>query len=167
MNRDNMRRLVMERVDKQLPKEKLEGYISEFLQSQRICVLCTCKRAAPRATPIEYYSEGTTLYMIADPGTKITNIESNPRVSVGIFAPYSGWLSVKGAQITGKAKIIRFGDPDRAQAVSVYKWQNSLGELGITEPPKQMMIGVEAEKIELLDFSLKVNGYSPKQIWTR
>ena len=54
--------------------------------------------------------------MIADPGTETSNIESSPSVSVGVFAPYTGWLSVKGAQITGRAKMIAEGDPERGRA---------------------------------------------------
>ncbi len=157
----------MERSDKQLPREELEEYIIEFLQEQNMCVLCTCKDNEPRATPIEYYSEGTALYMIADPGTKIKNIESNPGVSVGIFAPYTGWLSVKGIQITGRARIIGEEDSDREHALQVYKWENTMKELGLSGPPEQKIIKVEAEKIELTDISLKLNGYSAKQVWEK
>ena len=42
-----------------------------------------------------------------------------------------------------------------------------MGELGITEPPRHAMLKIEAEKIELTDISLKINGYSAKQVCTR
>jgi nitroimidazol reductase NimA-like FMN-containing flavoprotein (pyridoxamine 5'-phosphate oxidase superfamily) len=165
MDRENIRKIMMERSERQLPREELEAYIIEFLQQQNMCVLCTCKDNVPRATPIEYYSEKTILYMIADPGTKIVNIGSNQNVSVGIFAPYTGWLSVKGVQITGKACVIEEDDPAREHALQVYKWKKTMKELGISGPPKQNILKVEACKIELTDTYLKLNGYSFKQVW--
>lgn len=125
MDRGNIRKIIMEGNERKLPGEELEEYIMEFLQKQNMCVLCTSKDNVPKATPIEYYSERTTLYMIADQGTKITNIQSNQNVSVGIFAPYTGWLSVKGVQITGKARIIGEDDPEREHALQVYRWEKT------------------------------------------
>jgi len=165
MERENIRKIIMERSERQLPRKELEEYIIEILLEQNMCVLCTCKDNVPRATPIEYYSEGTVLYMISDPGTKIINIESNQNVSVGIFSPYTGWLSVKGVQITGRACIIGEDNPEREHALQVYRWEKTVNELGISGPPKQKIIKVEACKIELTDFYLKLNGYSFKQVW--
>jgi nitroimidazol reductase NimA-like FMN-containing flavoprotein (pyridoxamine 5'-phosphate oxidase superfamily) len=167
MDRGNIRKIILEKSERKLPREELEEYIIEFLQKQTMCVLCTSKDNVPRATPIEYYSEGTTLYMIADQGTKIPNIESNQNVSVGIFAPYTGWLSVRGVQITGKARIIAEDDPERGHALQVYRWEKTMKELGMSGPPIQKIIKVEAEKIELTDFYLKLNGYSFKQGWEK
>ena len=67
---------------------------------------CDIGDGLPRATPIEYHSKGITLYFVGEPGTKLKNIANNPNVSIGIFLPYTGWDSAKGAQITGRAKII-------------------------------------------------------------
>lgn len=87
------------------PKD-LEKRIIQFLKEQNMCVLATCGNDVPRATPIEYHSKGTTMYFVGEPGTKLRNIKNNPNVSIGIFLPYKGWDSAKGAQVTGKAKII-------------------------------------------------------------
>ena len=46
------------------------------------------------------------MYFVGEPSIKLKNITDNPNVSVGIFLLYEGWDSAKGAQITGKAKII-------------------------------------------------------------
>lgn len=43
----------------------------------------------------------------------------------------------------------------------------NLKELGMSGPPKQKILKVEAEKIELTDFYLKLNGYSFKQVWEK
>ena len=94
----------------------LEERIIEFLKEQNMCVLATCGDGLPRATPIEYRSKGITIYFVGEPGTKLKNITNNPNVSIGIFFPYKGWNSAKGAQITGRAKIIYRQDPDSARS---------------------------------------------------
>ncbi|WXG42187.1 MAG: pyridoxamine 5'-phosphate oxidase family protein [Candidatus Freyarchaeum deiterrae] len=152
-----------------MPRSKLEKHITNFLKSQNMCVLATCKDNISRATPIEYYSKGTTLYMIGELGRKIENIRANPKVSLGIFAPYTGWLSVKGVQITGEAKIISKENLEEfKEASSVYQWEKSVKELGIKELPENTsFLKIEAQTIELIDISLKTKGFAARQVWTR
>lgn len=159
--------ILKQRITRKMPRAELENHISEFLKSQNMCVLATCRGDTPRATPIEYYSKGTTLYMIAEEGTKLRNIEANPQVSIGIFAPYNGWLSVKGAQITGVAKIItRTDGTEFSEGLSVYQWQRSVQELGLSELPEGVkLLRVRALSIEMVDISLKTRGYSAMQEW--
>ena len=144
-------------------------HIAGFLKSQNMCVLATCRDNEPRATPVEYYSKGTTLYMVAEEGQKLKNIESNPNVSVGIFAPYTGWFTAKGVQITGKAKIItRQNAAEFEEAMSVYQWEKAVKELGIKELPQTVkVLRVEAHKIEMADISLGKKGYASRQVWTK
>jgi hypothetical protein len=110
--------------------------------------------------------QGNDLYMIAENGKKLENISANPQVSVGIFAPYKGWMSAKGVQITGMAKI--FSRNEKAEYndwLSVYKWQRSALELGIkTLPYNFKPLRVDALKVELTDISLKEKGYSARQV---
>ena len=152
-----------------MPKKELEMHIAGFLKSQNMCVLATCRDNEPRATPVEYYSKGTTLYMVAEEGQKLKNIESNPNVSVGIFAPYTGWFTAKGVQITGKAKIImRQNAAEFEEAMSVYQWEKAVKELGIKELPQSVkVLRVEAHKIEMADISLGKKGYASRQVWTK
>ena len=45
----------------------------------RTClVLATCYKNIPRATPLEFFNEGLTLYVFAEPSTKIANISTTP-----------------------------------------------------------------------------------------
>ncbi len=62
-----------------------------------MCVLATCGNGVPRATPIEYHSKNLTIYFIGEHGVKLTNINRNPNVSLGVFRPYTGWVSTRGA----------------------------------------------------------------------
>jgi hypothetical protein len=130
-----------------------------------MCVLATCGDNVPRATPVEYHSKGITIYFVGEPGIKLENMKTNPNVSIGIFLPYIGWDSAKGAQITGKAKIIsRENSTEFKEGLVAYQWEKTANELGIkTFPATAELIKVEPEKIEFIDMSLKKMGYSPRQ----
>jgi general stress protein 26 len=150
---------------KQMPPKDLRKRIIEFLKEQNMCVLATCKNKIPRATPIEYHSRELSLYFVAERGAKLRNIRSNPNVSVGIFLPYEGWNSAKGAQITGKAKIIaRRSSKEFMEGLEAYGWERAAREIGIKEFPKTVeLVMVGPEKIEFIDMSLEKAGYSPRQ----
>ena len=155
-------------VKKQMPTKFLEERIIEFLKKQNMCVLATCGDGLPRATPIEYHSKGITIYFVGEPGTKLKNIAANPNVSIGIFLPYTGWDSAKGAQITGRAKIISRQDLDGLrEGLEAYQWEKTAKQLNIKEFPKTVeLVKVDPEKIEFVDISLKKMGYSPRQTLT-
>ena len=157
-----------------LPDNKLRERIYNFLKEQTMCTIATCKEDVPRATSLEYYSEGTTLYIAAEPGAKIENIRANPRVSVSIFNdvhpdwPGGAWKRTKGVQITGEATVLTPGDPEYTHAVEVYQWEPFFKALGwsLDEGPKPArMIKVEAKKIEYIEFALLTEGYASKQVW--
>ena len=156
-----------QRADKLLSNEELKKRIIAFFESTNMCVLATCTNNIPRATPIEYHSEGLTIYFVAEPGNKLKNIAKNPRVSIGVFLPYEGWDSAKGAQITGHATIIPRAPVDEFnQALRAYKWERTAKEMGIKEFPKTVeMVKVEPEKIEFVDMALKRSGFSARQVY--
>ena len=149
-----------------MPQQELEKYISEFLSQNNMCVLATCSNNVPRATPIEYRSRGITLYLAGEPGTKIKNIANNQNVSVGIYFPYTGMDSAKGAQITGKATVIQRGAEEFKDGLEAYQWEKTAKEFNLQEFPKALtLIRVDPSKVELTDMALKKKGYSPRQIW--
>ena len=161
--------IVQKRVTRKMPKKALEARIAAFLASQKMCVLATCAWDVPRATPLEYHSDGTTLYMMVEAGRKIENIRENPNVSVGIYGPYKGWLSVKGVQITGVAKVLTVGSGEEfVRAAAVYPWKKYAKELGLTKlPANARFLKIEAAVIEFIDMSLKEEGYAAGQVWVR
>jgi nitroimidazol reductase NimA-like FMN-containing flavoprotein (pyridoxamine 5'-phosphate oxidase superfamily) len=122
-----------------------------------MCVLATCSNDVPRATPIEYHSKGTTMYFVGEPGIKLRNIKNNPNVSIGIFLPYVGSDSAKGAQVTGEAKIIsKKNVAEFKEGLAAYRWEKTARELGFgTFPETVELVKVEPEKIEFIDMSLK------------
>jgi len=151
---------------------KVEKRISDFLASVNVCVLCTSKNDVPRATPIEYYSEGTTIYIFPDQGTKIVNIEVNPRVSIGIYnTPYTNWTDwyrVIGIQITGEANLLVAENPEYTHALEVYQWQlyHKARGMDLSKPPKRRYIlKITAIKIEYRELALMREGYCATQVW--
>ena len=143
---------------KTLPDRELENHISQFLSENNMCVLATCHNDAPRATPIEYRSKGITLFFIGEPGTKIKNLAPNQNVSVGIYLPYAGWDSAKGAQITGKATIIPRNTEEFTASLQAYQWEKTAREFDLQELPESLqIIRVDPSKVELTDMSLKLS----------
>jgi general stress protein 26 len=91
---------------KKLTRDELKKKIVEFLAGNKICTLATCLNNIPRSTPLRYRSKDLTIYILTEGGMKVKNIRENPAVSVSLYGDYSGFQSVKGLQIWGKAEII-------------------------------------------------------------
>jgi hypothetical protein len=92
---------------------------------------------------------------------------SNLNVSIGIYLPYTDWDSVKGAQITGKAKLVKRDTTEFKESLQAYQWEKTAKESGLSEFPKTLhLIRVDPTKIEFIDMSLKKKGYSPRQVLT-
>jgi len=78
------------------------------------CVLATVKDNEPRATPVDFFSEGLTIWIAGEPGLKIRNIRLNPRVAVGIYHPMDHSKLNRSLQVKGKASMINIRDHKRA-----------------------------------------------------
>jgi len=157
----------------QLPRPEMERHIAAFLRQGNVCVLATCLNDVPRATPIEYYSDGLTLYVAASRATKVPNIEGNPYVSVAIYSrPYTDWTDwydVTGVQMTAEPELLRYDErPDEyVAALQVYDWRKYRRALGKAdeEPRKTTIIRINPRKIEFRDLALMRKGYSVLQTW--
>ena len=166
-------RLRTARITTQLPKAEMEQRIATFLKQGNVCVIATCLDDVPRATPIEYYSEGLTIYVAASRQTKIANLEGNPRVSVGIYSqPYTDWTDwyqIRGVQMTGQPELLRFAEqPDPyVAALQIYDWRKYRRALGkpLEEPRKTTIVRITPTKIEYRDLSLLREGYAVLQHW--
>jgi len=157
----------------QLPRNEMERRIATALKSCNVCVLATSLNDLPRATPIEYYSDGLVLYILASRQTKITNLEGNPRISVGIynkaFTDWSDWHEIIGLQITGRPELLRYADSPEAylSALKHYDWHKYRNAMGSPEEPRNSTIlKVTPTKIEYRDLGLLRLGYAASQVWT-
>ena len=166
VRKNDLLAIAQQRVTKQMSKDEIERRISVFIKNHNMCVLCTARDNIPRATPIEYWADGTILYMVADPGTKLENVKANPRVGVGIYDPLVGSLSVKGMQITGEAAILTDDNPKYDEALIMHKRELVGEEIGDYKPPRgRAVIKIEAKKIEFIDIALKLDGYDLRYVW--
>jgi len=69
------------------------------------CVLATIHDNVPRATPVDFFSDGLTIWIAGEPGLKIRNIRSNPTVAVGIYHPMDHSKLNRSVQIQGTATL--------------------------------------------------------------
>ena len=72
------------------------------------CVLCTVHYDEPRATPIDFFIDGFTLWHAGEPGLKIRNIRSNAKVAVGVYHPMDHSVLNRSLQINGTATLLPY-----------------------------------------------------------
>ena len=140
---------------------ELEQHIVDFMGSQGMCVLATCGAGEPRASAVEFFPDGTTIYMLTEGGRKIENIGKNPRVSVAIHTQFTGWDSSAGVQITGTAEIGRAGSAIFAEGEAAYARRKG----ATTKLPAMLnVVKIRPQRIEMLDLRLRARGYDVRQV---
>ncbi|MBM4310959.1 MAG: hypothetical protein FJ119_08450 [Deltaproteobacteria bacterium] len=72
------------------------------------CVLCTVHNGEPRATPIDFFADGMTIWCAGEPGLKIRNVRSNQKVAVGIYHPMDHGVLNRSLQIHANATLIPY-----------------------------------------------------------
>lgn len=124
-----------------IPREELEKEILEFLDStcgmvdpnpglhgcgtihRTSLVLATSYEDEPRATPLEFFNEGLTIYIFGEPGGKIANIKRNPKVCAAIYEqPLDHSKTQRSLQIWGKAELITIRNDKNTYMEKVKKW---------------------------------------------
>lgn len=78
-----------------------------------MCVLATVGLCGPLATPVRYFHLDFTVIFTAQAASpKMRNIEGDPRVFVGIFAPLVGQASSRRAQLFGTVRVLEPTDAE-------------------------------------------------------
>jgi nitroimidazol reductase NimA-like FMN-containing flavoprotein (pyridoxamine 5'-phosphate oxidase superfamily) len=72
------------------------------------CVLCSVLNDEPRATPIDFFADGMTLWFAGEPGLKIRNIRSNQKVAVGIYHAMDHSVLNRSLQINATATLVPY-----------------------------------------------------------
>jgi len=86
-------------------------------------VLATCSAQVPRATVLEFFNEGLTIYIYGEPGGKIANIRRNPRVSAVVYEqPLDHAEFQRSLQLFGTAELITAKDRPRLFWSKIRKW---------------------------------------------
>ena len=153
-----------------LARERLEERILNLLSSQNVCVLATTGAEGPLATPVRYYHlDFAVMFTAAPRSPKMRNMAADPRVSVGIFAPLVGLASSRGAQLFGTARVLGPDHPDRAAYWAAFRWENEHAERGhpLSEPPRDTLVVIEADRIVYTEHWLRREGFAPRQNWHR
>ncbi len=143
-------------MERELSKEEIEHLIVDLLQGQSLCVIATCSDNVPRASTVEYFPIATTIYILTEGGVKIENIIQNPNVSIAIHAPFAGWPTVRGIQMTALAEIGRRGSKVYEEGLDAFK--NRRGQID-TVPDIMSVIKVKPSKIEYIDAALGNKGF--------
>ena len=146
---------ILNKKTRRLSKDELKKEIIRFLSENKICTIATCTNNIPRSTPVRYRSKDMTIYVYTEGGVKIKNILENPNVSLSLYGDYSGFESVKGLQLWGRAEIIKPEDGEKyAQAKSIIKSEEreDLKKLGIKARPDMKIIKIEATRARYLNF---------------
>lgn len=162
-----------QKVTRKMSREQLEEHIANTLKKVKMCTLVTSKGDIPRGTPLEYFSDGLTLYIAPDPGTKTKNLKVNSNVSVSIYNNVypdweNDWRILWGLQITGKGKLLEEGDPEHERGRGVIDFEGFFRALGRDEtklPKERKILKVTPSKIELLEFGLMDKGFAHRQVW--
>jgi len=86
-------------------------------------VLATSYRDIPRATPLEFFHEGLTIYVFGEPGGKIANIKRNSNVSAAIYEqPLNHAKHQQSLQILGKAELLSIRNKPHLFKTKALKW---------------------------------------------
>jgi hypothetical protein len=143
-------------MDRELSKQELDRFIDDLLKEQSLCAIATCSDNVPRASTVEYFPIATTIYILTEGGMKIENIIHNPNVSIAIHAPFAGWKTVRGIQITGIAEIGRRGSSIYEEGLEAFNKRR--GQIS-TVPNIMSIIKVKPSKIEYIDTTLGNKGF--------
>ena len=154
--------------DRHLERIDLEERIHNLLASQNMCVLATSGPRGPLATPVRFFALDFALMFTASPRSpKMRNIESDPRVSIGVFAPLVGLASSRGVQVFGEAVIV----PDSHERFDHYweafRWESEQVEQGRSpdDSPGAVVV-VEATRMVYTEHWLRKSGFAPRQFWS-
>lgn len=146
---------------KEFNRKKLENMICDFLKTQATCVIATCSDSIPRASTVEFFPAGLTIYIMTEGGRKVENIKKNPRVSIALSAPFTGWESLKGLQISGTAEIGKKGSAIFEEGVKAYKKRRGLRKISL--PDFMNVLKIIPSEIDYTDAELEKKGYQIRQ----
>lgn len=144
-----------------LSRQHMEKLIMELLEACPLCVLATCSGNIPRASTVEFFPSGMTLYILTEGGRKIENIRRNPHVSIAIHGAFTGWSDVRGLQMSGIAEIGGKGSAIFEEGLRAYRRRRN-SESALL-PGFMNVIRVKPSRIEYLDAALAAKGHAVRQ----
>ncbi len=138
------------------------------IRHRNALVLATCYGSRPRATVLEFFNEGMTIYVFGEPGGKIANIKRNPQVSAIVYEqPLDHGALQKSLQLFGRAELITVRNNPRLFWSKIRKWHMDAVGRKIMSPlfQKKNLAGAEAEQyVQRGLASLSVIKIIPEQV---
>jgi general stress protein 26 len=147
---------------KEFNQKELEDLISDFLKTRPVCVIATCSDSMPRASTVEFFPIGLSVYILTEGGREIENIKKNPQVSVAISDEFTDWESLRGVQITGGADIGTKGSAIFEEGLEAYRKRK--GKKDASLPDFMNVIKIIPVQIEYIDTKLEKKGYPIRNI---
>lgn len=103
--------------------DKKPGRHSCGMVHRNALVLATSYNDSPRATPLEFFNEGLTIYIFGEPGGKISNVRRNKKVCAAVYEqPLKHSRVQKSVQIFGFAELINVRNNPRLFKSKAHKW---------------------------------------------
>jgi len=147
---------------KEFTQKELEDLITEFMKARATCVIATCSDTMPRASTVEFFPSGLTVYILTEGGRKLENIRKNPQVSIAVSDAFTNWESLRGLQITGAAEIGTKGSDIFKGGLEAYRKRR--GKQDAALPDFMSVIKVVPIQIEYIDTRLAKRGYPIRNI---
>lgn len=86
-------------------------------------VLATTYNDTPRATVLEFFNEGLTIYIFGEPGGKIANLKRNPKASAVVYEqPLDHGKLQRSLQIFGTTELINVRNNAKLFNAKMKKW---------------------------------------------
>ncbi|MCG2721182.1 MAG: pyridoxamine 5'-phosphate oxidase family protein [Thermodesulfovibrionales bacterium] len=149
-------------MSKEFTQKELENFVIEFMKARATCVIATCSDTMPRASTVEFFPSGLTVYILTEGGRKLENIRKNPQVSIAVSDAFTNWESLRGLQITGAAEIGTKGSDIFNGGLEAYRKRR--GKQDAALPDFMSVIKVIPIQIEYIDTRLAKRGYPIRNI---
>jgi len=173
--------------NKDIPHQELEKEILAFLNDscgmidpnpgpqgcgiihRTSLVLATSYDDEPRATPLEFFNEGLTIYIFGEPGGKIANIKRNPKVCAAIYEqPLDHSKTQRSLQMWGKAELINVRNDKKTFMEKVKKWNMlEVGKKIMFSLIKDLSPEEQKERVEKILEALNLIRIEPTRIVLR
>jgi hypothetical protein len=86
-------------------------------------ILATSYNDTPRATVLEFFNEGLTIYIFGEPGGKIANLRRNPKASAVVYEqPLDHAKFQRSLQMFGRVELINVRNNARLFNAKIKKW---------------------------------------------
>jgi len=140
---------------------EFENEIATYLSRHNVLHLATCRDKEPRSTPLEYFSNGLTVYIFSEGGGKFANLKENAKVSYSIADPYEpeeNFFGAVGLQAWGIASTFKKNDnPKRYEEIRKYSRNaDALKKQGLDQMASSVnfnVITIEPLKIRYLNLT--------------